>query len=355
VAPVEERFDMSEEVSRHLLGTGDSSALHLLRAIPDLQARARGNQLVLTGDPERIALVRRFLEILTARTARDQGIDKAEIRHLLTECLAQGSAACAPGSEPTRDENQGPVAPAVETNGREPGGNGRRPDPFPEIIQTHAGRLVRARTAMQQAYVESMRTRDITVGIGPAGTGKTYLAIAMAVRALRDKKVSRVILSRPTVEAGENLGYLPGDLLEKVDPHFRPLYDALQEFLGTSRFQQLMRQEILEITPLAYMRGRTFNEAFIVLDEAQNTTPRQMRMFLTRMGYGSRVVVTGDQTQIDLPRAQDSSLHHLEEILGTIEQIDFIRLGEQDVIRHELVRKIIRAYETYYGDQEKKP
>jgi len=169
----------------------------------------------------------------------------------------------------------------------------------------------------------------------------------MAVRALKDKKVSRVILSRPVVEAGESLGYLPGDLKEKVDPHFRPLYDSLQEFLGMGKFEQMIKQGIIEITPLAYMRGRTFNEAFVVLDEAQNTTMPQMRMFLTRLGYGSKMVVTGDHTQIDLPKTSDSSLLILEDILKNVESVGFIRLSSDDVIRHDVVRRIINAFDAY--------
>ncbi|HNW36865.1 MAG TPA: PhoH family protein, partial [Candidatus Ozemobacteraceae bacterium] len=257
------------------------------------------------------------------------GMSPDDMRRLFSECLA---------AEP--EQNEPVSADSIGTHSTA--------DSYPEILMTHSGRSVRAKTAMQQAYLDAITSHEITVSIGPAGTGKTYLACAMAVKALRERQVNRVILSRPTIEAGEKLGYLPGDLMEKVDPHFRPLYDALQEFLGVSRFQQLLRQGIIEITPLGYMRGRTFNEAFIVLDEAQNTTSKQMQMFLTRMGYGSRVVVTGDRTQIDLPSSKDSSLHTLRQVLGGIDRMAFVDLGEKDVIRHELVRRIIQAYESYY-------
>lgn len=323
---IEEHFELSEDLSRHLMGPGKASALELMRGLPSLTARARGNVLSIQGEATKIDMIRAFLAILNRRLVSGEVPDAKELRILFHECTQSTTI-----GEPPLPAHQ---------------------EPFAEILQTRSGRLVRARTKQQQAYIDAIRAREITVAIGPAGTGKTYLAIAMAVLALRNKEVSRVILSRPTIEAGEKLGYLPGDLLEKVDPHFRPLYDALQEFLGVSRFQQLLQQGVLEITPLAYMRGRTFNEAFIVLDEAQNTTAGQMRMFLTRMGYGSRVVVTGDRTQIDLPRAQDSSLHELPHILNGIPRIAFINLDERDVIRHDLVREIILAYQNRFDATE---
>jgi len=176
----------------------------------------------------------------------------------------------------------------------------------------------------------------------------------MAIKALKEKKVSRVILSRPVVEAGESLGYLPGDIKEKVDPHFRPLYDCLQEFIGMGKFEQFVRQGVIEITPLAYMRGRTFNEAFVVLDEAQNTTMPQMRMILTRLGYGAKLVITGDQTQVDLPRPSDSSLLTLADIIGSVESVSFIDLCGKDVIRHEVVRRIISAFDAYQMREKEK-
>jgi phosphate starvation-inducible PhoH-like protein len=209
-------------------------------------------------------------------------------------------------------------------------------------------------TSGQQQYVNAIENNTVVVARGPAGTGKTYLATAMAIKALKEKRVSRVILSRPVVEAGESLGYLPGDIKEKVDPHFRPLYDCLQEFIGIGKFEQLVRQGVIEITPLAYMRGRTFNEAFVVLDEAQNTTLPQMRMVLTRLGYGAKLVITGDQTQIDLPRTSDSSLLTLADIIGEVESVSFIDLGGKDVIRHEVVRRIITAFDAYQRREKEK-
>lgn len=343
----EEILELNEDVCRHMLGAGESRGLDLLRSLPDVSVRARGNQLLVGGDPDTVRLVKRFIHALARRIETEGGMSPADMRRLLGECEAEHDAN---HRKPATLEAAVPMSETVVSAESVPGAR-TAGDSYPEILVTHSGRSVRAKTAMQQAYLDAIRSHEITVSIGPAGTGKTFLACAMAVKALRERQVTRVILSRPTVEAGEKLGYLPGDLMEKVDPHFRPLYDALQEFLGVSRFQQLLRQGIIEITPLGYMRGRTFNEAFIVLDEAQNTTDKQMRMFLTRMGYGSRVVVTGDRTQIDLPSSKDSSLFTLRKVLGEIERMAFIDLGEKDVIRHELVRRIIQAYEKYYGEE----
>ena len=346
----EEVLELNEDVCRHMLGAGESRGLDLLRGLSDVTVRARGNQLLVGGDPGKIRLVKRFIHALTRRIEAEGGMSPADMRRLLGECQAESDAN---QKKPATSEAAIPTVLTPEAGeGTEAKAGARTAgDSYPEILMTHSGRSVRAKTPMQQAYLDAIRSHEITVSIGPAGTGKTFLACAMAVKALRERQVTRVILSRPTIEAGEKLGYLPGDLMEKVDPHFRPLYDALQEFLGISRFQQLLRQGTIEITPLGYMRGRTFNEAFIVLDEAQNTTDKQMRMFLTRMGYGSRVVVTGDRTQIDLPPAQDSSLFTLRKVLGEIERMAFIDLGEKDVIRHELVRRIIQAYERYYDEE----
>lgn len=338
----EEILELSEDVCRHMLGAGESRGLDLLRSISDVTVRARGNQLVVTGGPEKIRLVKCFVNALARRIETEGGMNAADMRRLFSECVVEDAAG---GKQKSAVSETAAASPAATAGTRTVA------DSYPEILVTHSGRSVRAKTPMQQAYLDAIASHEITVSIGPAGTGKTFLACAMAVKALRERQVTRVILSRPTIEAGEKLGYLPGDLMEKVDPHFRPLYDALQEFMGVARFQQLLRQGIIEITPLGYMRGRTFNEAFIVLDEAQNTTDKQMRMFLTRMGYGSRVVVTGDRTQIDLPSSKDSSLHTLKKVLGGIERMAFIDLDEKDVIRHELVRRIIQAYELYYDGE----
>lgn len=215
------------------------------------------------------------------------------------------------------------------------------------ICVTSKGKQIRSKTSGQKKYVESMKKNDVVFGIGPAGTGKTYLAIAIAVAFLRNKKVSRIILTRPAVEAGEKLGYLPGDLQEKINPYLRPLYDALYDILGMETFQKYMENGVIEVAPLAYMRGRTLDDSFIILDEAQNTTPEQMKMFLTRFGFGSRVVVTGDVTQVDLGRDKVSGLRQVMNILKGIEGIDFIYLSDRDVVRHRLVMEIIRAYKKY--------
>ena len=216
------------------------------------------------------------------------------------------------------------------------------------ICFTHNGRPLKPKTIGQKAYVDSIRSKDVVFGIGPAGTGKTYIAVAMAVNAYKNKEVQKIILARPAVEAGERLGFLPGDLQDKVDPYLRPLYDALYDVLGRDAALRLKEKEVIEVVPLAYMRGRTLDNAFIILDEAQNTTREQMKMFLTRMGFGSKVVVTGDITQIDLPRGKKSGLVEAERVLKNVRDIDFCYLKDTDVVRHELVRKIINAYDQVY-------
>lgn len=215
------------------------------------------------------------------------------------------------------------------------------------ILVTDRGKKVRPKTLGQKKYVEALRSYDIVIGIGPAGTGKTYLAMAAAVAALKNKIVQRLVLTRPAVEAGEHLGFLPGDLHDKVDPYLRPLYDALYDLMGVENFLKNREKGIIEVAPLAYMRGRTLDDSFIILDEAQNTTPEQMKMFLTRMGFGSRVVITGDITQVDLPAGKYSGLVEIMDILKDIKEIAFIHLGERDVVRHSLVQKIIKAYEDF--------
>ena len=215
------------------------------------------------------------------------------------------------------------------------------------VLVTDRGKKIRPKTLGQKKYVEALRGYEIVFGIGPAGTGKTYLAMAMAVFALKNKIVQRLVLTRPAVEAGEHLGFLPGDLHDKVDPYLRPLYDALYDLMGVESFLKYREKGVIEVAPLAYMRGRTLDDSFIILDEAQNTTPEQMKMFLTRMGFGSKVVITGDITQIDLPRAQFSGLVEIMSVLKDIPEIAFIYLSDQDVVRHNLVQKIIKAYEKY--------
>jgi phosphate starvation-inducible PhoH-like protein len=219
------------------------------------------------------------------------------------------------------------------------------------VLVTVRGRHIKPKTLGQRRYLEAIRHNYITLGIGPAGTGKTYLAVAMAVFSLKCKQVQRIILTRPAVEAGEKLGFLPGDLQEKVDPYLRPLYDALCDILGTDTFQKYMAKNIIEVAPLAYMRGRTLDDSFIILDEAQNTTPEQMKMFLTRMGFGSKVVVTGDITQVDLPHGNSSGLRHAQTVLAGVAGIEAVHLNESDVVRHEVVARIIKAYERFEAEK----
>jgi len=215
------------------------------------------------------------------------------------------------------------------------------------VCFTHRGKPIKPKTIGQKLYIQAIRQNDIVFGIGPAGTGKTYLAMAMAVTAFKEKEVSRIILTRPAVEAGEKLGFLPGDLQDKVDPYLRPLYDALYDIMGAEAFQRNMEKGLIEVAPLAYMRGRTLDDSFIILDEAQNTTSEQMKMFLTRLGFGSKAVVTGDVTQIDLPRGVSSGLEEVQQILKNVKGIAFVFLNEKDVVRHEVVQRIIKAYEMY--------
>jgi len=227
-------------------------------------------------------------------------------------------------------------------------GDDRKTDDLSEVIITTArGKVIRAKTFGQRKYIEAIKRNEVVFAIGPAGTGKTYLAMAMAIKAFKNKEVNRIILTRPAVEAGEKLGFLPGDLQDKVDPYLRPLYDALYDIMGVDNFQRNMEKGLIEVAPLAYMRGRTLDDSYIILDEAQNTTPEQMKMFLTRLGFGSKAIITGDVTQIDLPRGKFSGLKQVEEILKGINGIEFIHLGEKDVVRHKLVQHIIKAYEKY--------
>ena len=215
------------------------------------------------------------------------------------------------------------------------------------ICVTDLGKSIKPKTLGQKRYVDAIKNNDIVFGIGPAGTGKTYIAMAMAVDAFKKKKVNRIILTRPAVEAGESLGFLPGDLQEKVDPYLRPIYDALFDILGFDTFIKYMERDLIEVAPLAYMRGRTLDSSYVILDEAQNTTNEQMKMFLTRLGFGSKAIITGDITQIDLPKGQSSGLKTITKILSDIDGIEFINLNKLDIVRHPLVQKIIEAYETY--------
>jgi phosphate starvation-inducible protein PhoH and related proteins len=294
-----------------LFGQNDEN-LRLLRARLGATVVARGDELRLSGDDQAVAEAERTFKALLSTIRAGGGVSVTELEHTDLSRIEEAT----------------------------PGWGGEDAD---------AGLPTRARpkTATQRLYVVAIRDNPIIFGIGPAGTGKTYLAVAMAVQALTTRRVKRVILTRPAVEAGEKLGFLPGDLQAKIDPYLRPLYDALYDMLPPDRVDQLLEQGTIEVAPLAFMRGRTLNDAFIILDEAQNTTGEQMKMFLTRMGFNSRVVVTGDRTQVDLPGNVESGLKIAERILADIEGIRFVYFNEGDVVRHPLVARIIKAYEQH--------
>ena len=293
-----------------IVGPADS-VLHEVQRAFAARITVRGNTVRLSGDPLEVqsltALFSDFIKMAASGTP-----PTAEDAQRAVELLRQGA-----------------FAPAMLRE---------------DILLTYRGRAIRPKTAGQKRYVDAIRENTVTFGIGPAGTGKTYLAMAMAVAALKRKEVGRIILTRPVVEAGESLGFLPGTLTEKVDPYIRPLYDALFDMTDMERAKQLIEGGVIEIAPLAFMRGRTFNDSFIILDEAQNTTPEQMKMFLTRLGFNSKIVVTGDATQIDLPRGA-SGLKHVRRILADVEDIAFCELTGRDVVRHNLVARIVEAYE----------
>ena len=274
----------------------------------------RGTDLRVTGEPESVDKAARTLEGLLALAAKGEVIDEQRVRYLIT-LVQEGN-----------DEFVAQMAKDV-------------------VCITAKGKPIKAKTVGQQQYMKAITKNTITLGIGPAGTGKTYLAVAAAVAAFRARSVNRIILTRPAVEAGERLGFLPGDLQNKVDPYLRPLYDALYEMLGAETFQKYQERGSIEVAPLAYMRGRTLDDSFIILDEAQNTTKEQMKMFLTRLGFGSKIVITGDVTQIDLPNDKTSGLKDAIRVLEGVKDIAICRLTAADVVRHALVQEIISAYE----------
>ena len=280
----------------------------------------RGSEIKIEGEAENVGWARQVLEKLMELEARHTPIDRTTLRY-----------ACALVKEDGLDRLDELAAQVVAI--------------------THRGRPVRCKTLGQYDYVKAIREHELTFAVGPAGTGKTYLAMALAVAALRNKEVERIVLTRPAVEAGEKLGFLPGDLSQKVDPYLRPLFDALYEMMGAESYQRLQERGALEVAPLAYMRGRTLSDSFIILDEAQNTTPEQMKMFLTRFGAGSRVVVTGDATQTDLPYGKQSGLLQALEVLKEIPEIAIVRLSQSDVVRHDLVQTVVKAYEAYESNR----
>jgi phosphate starvation-inducible PhoH-like protein len=297
-----------------LLGPGDEH-LALVERSFDAEVHVRGNRITLTGDPGEVALAERLLDELVAIIRTGQGVTTETVERVLAMLRAETTE--------------------------------RPADVLSLNILSNRGRSIRPKTLNQKRYVESIDKHTVTFGIGPAGTGKTYLAMAKAVQALQSKAVNRIILTRPAVEAGERLGFLPGTLSEKIDPYLRPLYDALHDMIDPESIPKLLAAGTIEVAPLAYMRGRTLNDSFIILDEAQNTTPEQMKMFLTRLGFGSKIVVTGDVTQVDLPGGTRSGLRVVEEILDGVEDVTFNRLTSHDVVRHKLVGKIVAAYDAH--------
>jgi phosphate starvation-inducible PhoH-like protein len=305
-------LDVSNDVAAELASIGDG-ILDALRDRLKINILLRGNRLTIDGDDSRVAQARAVVDELVELVETGQEIGPATV-DAVVKALDQAASV---------------------------------QDVFGDVVWRHRGKQITPKTVTQKRYVDAIRNCTVTFGIGPAGTGKTYLAMALAVAALQERQVARIILTRPAVEAGERLGFLPGDLLAKVDPYLRPLFDALYDMLDAERLNTYMERGTVEVAPLAYMRGRTLNDSFIILDEAQNTSPEQMQMFLTRLGFGSRVVVTGDVTQVDLPREQASGLIHVQDILGSIDGIAFIRFGHEDVVRHKLVQRIVEAYKLH--------
>ncbi|HEX6664319.1 MAG TPA: PhoH family protein [Gaiellaceae bacterium] len=309
---VEQTLDVSNDVAAELAAIGDG-VLDALRDRLECTILLRGNRLTIAGDGTHVAEARAVVDELVELVETGQDIDPATVDAVLNAI--------------DQAEN-------VQ-------------DVFADVVWRHRGKQITPKTVTQKRYVDAIRECTVTFGIGPAGTGKTYLGMAAAVAALQERQVARVILTRPAVEAGERLGFLPGDMLAKVDPYLRPLFDALYDMLDADRLNTYMERGTIEVAPLAFMRGRTLNDSFIILDEAQNTSPEQMQMFLTRLGFGSKVVVTGDVTQVDLPREQASGLIHVQDILGSIDGIAFIRFGHEDVVRHKLVQRIVEAYKLH--------
>jgi phosphate starvation-inducible PhoH-like protein len=309
---VQDVLEVPNEVAAELAGIGDG-VLGVLRDRLGCAINLRGNRLTLDGDDLEVSEARAVVEELVGLVESGQQVGAGTIDTILN-AIDQ--------AENVRDI-------------------------FEDVVWSHRGKRITPKTVTQKRYVDAIRNCTVSFGIGPAGTGKTYLAIALAVAALSERQVGRIILTRPAVEAGERLGFLPGDVLAKVDPYMRPLFDALYDTMDPERLNTYMERGTIEVAPLAFMRGRTLNDSFIILDEAQNTSPEQMQMFLTRLGFGSKVVVTGDITQVDLPREQASGLIQVQDILATIDGIAFVHFGHEDVVRHKLVQRIVEAYKRH--------
>ncbi|HSC03361.1 MAG TPA: PhoH family protein [Solirubrobacteraceae bacterium] len=306
------QIELENPVAAELAGSKDA-VLRALEGHLDCDVFLRGNVLTLDGEPEAVDAAAAVINELSALIVQGHEIAPGTIEAVKRALDAH--------------ESPGKI--------------------LEDVVWRHRATKVSPKTVNQKRYVDSIRNNTITFGIGPAGTGKTFLAVALAAAALSRREVNRIILTRPAVEAGERLGFLPGDLMAKVDPYLRPLFDALHDMLEPERVSQHLERGVIEVAPLAFMRGRSLNDSFIILDEAQNTTPEQMKMFLTRLGFNSKMVVTGDITQIDLPRDQGSGLVLVADILGDVEGIEFVRFGEEDVVRHKLVRRIVAAYSEH--------
>lgn len=293
-------------------------------AFPETKINIRGERVKLTGPSQEVAILKEVISGMIEIVSRKNKITKDDVNTLITLKSGQMSRTVEP-----IDIGDGEL-----------------------ILYTHKGQAVLAKTPGQKEIYKSSAKHDIVFAIGPAGTGKTYTSVALAVKALKERRVEKIILARPAVEAGENLGFLPGDLKEKIDPYLRPLYDALEDMIDQDKLNLHLQKNVIEIAPLAYMRGRTLNNAFVILDEAQNATNTQMKMFLTRIGFNSRAIITGDVTQTDLPRKHQSGLISIQKILSDVEGIDFVYLDEKDVVRHRLVKDIINAYELHDAKKE---
>ncbi len=318
----EKRLTIDQADPLLLFGFNDIHLRRVEAAFPDTQIIARGNQLLLRGSDKVIEHIERLLNELIIIINRNGNLTENDVETVLALVISDNGA-------PPPPSDVGDV-----------------------VLFTPSGGMIRAKTPNQARFVAAARRSDIVFAIGPAGTGKTFVSVALAVAALKSRQVKRIVLCRPAVEAGERLGFLPGDFREKVDPYLRPLYDALEEMLPAEKLRAYTEQHVVEIVPLAYMRGRTLDSAFVILDEAQNTTTLQMKMFLTRIGVNSRAIITGDITQIDLPSRSQSGLLEARQILEGIDGIDFIYFDRGDVVRHRLVKDIIKAYERHNGDEE---
>lgn len=293
---------------------------------PETKINARGERVKITGPSSEVSLVKEIIEGMIEVAQRKSKVTEDDVNTLIA--LKSGELQAKERKHPAYT------------------GDGEL------ILYTHKGEAILAKTPGQKRIYKSSAANDIVFAIGPAGTGKTYTSVALAVKALKERRVQKIILARPAVEAGENLGFLPGDLKEKIDPYLRPLYDALEDMIDQEKLNLHLSKNVIEIAPLAYMRGRTLNNAFVILDEAQNATNTQMKMFLTRIGFNSRAIITGDITQTDLPKRQQSGLVSIQKILADIEGIDFVYLRDEDVVRHKLVKDIINAYDRYDEEQE---